>query len=104
MARAAERDLFAALARRAGAHGVYVGNDLAADNDGRSLATRGLAFLGRAGARALAWFGPRGNLIVVQAPDAPLDVHLAARAIVDVLFDWRIALGPEPVLAALAQA
>lgn len=98
----ADRGEISDLAVAAGAHGVYLGNDLAADARGELLACRGLAFYGRERVLGLAWFGVRGNLVVVLAPEARLDVARLATAIVRSKLDWRIALGPRPLLDALA--
>ncbi len=97
-----ERAAFLAMAQAAGVHGVYVANDLAADRSGRTLAARGLAFYGAQGPRALAWFGARGNLIVLRADGARLHAGELARAIADFDSPWRIALGPPDVIAAIA--
>ncbi|MEZ5965987.1 MAG: GNAT family N-acetyltransferase [Planctomycetota bacterium] len=100
----ADRPAIVELAAAAGAHGVYVANDLARDPSGRALASRGLAMFGRDGVLAFAWFGARGNLIVLGAEGGHADPTQVARAIDAVALEWRIALGPEPVLAALARA
>ncbi len=97
-----ERAEFLAMAQAAGVHGVYVANDLTADRSGRTLAARGLAFYGAQGPRALAWFGARGNLIVLRADGARLHAGELARAIADFDAPWRIALGPPDVIAAIA--
>jgi len=93
-----ERDAFLALARRAGAHGVYVGNDIFADGRPATLAARGLGLHGRTPCVGLAWFGARGNLVLL-ADDPPLPPDAVADAVVRSGREWRIALGPEPVLA-----
>lgn len=98
----ADRAEIRALAAQVGAHGVYVGNDLARDANARALSSRGIAFFGRDAVLGFAWFGTRGNLIVLAAPDRRLDAQAVARAVDGATFEWRIALGPEPVLAALA--
>ncbi len=88
-----------ALAAAAGAHGVYVRNALA-EREGEGFL---LSIDGRAAA-ALAWCGPRGNLVVLAS--AGLDGALADRIAAEVLArkrPWRIAMGPEHVVAALRE-
>lgn len=85
-----------ALIAAAGAHGVYVRNALA-EGEGAGIV---LAAEGRTA--ALAWHGPRGNLIVVADPAAADAV--ATRLVDEVAqrqWPWRIAMGPEPALARL---
>lgn len=85
-----------ALVAAAGAHGVYVRNALA-EGEGRGVV---MAADGRAA--AVAWSGPRGNLIVVADPAA---AEATATRLVDEIaareWSWRIAMGPEPALARL---
>jgi GNAT superfamily N-acetyltransferase len=83
------------LARAQGAHGVYVGNAIAA-REGEVV-----ALLGRDQLLGCLWFGPRGNLIVLERE--PLDPELVADAVHLSRWPWRIALGPRGPLAALAQ-
>src|SRR5262245_37402114 len=83
------------LAGSAGAHGIYVHNALAAA-EGETL-----ALWGRERLLGLCWFGPRGNLIVVERQ--PLDGDLVAEAVQQSAVPWRIALGSAPVLEALAR-
>lgn len=90
------------LAAAQGPHGVYLGNDVAADARGELLSARGLALYGRDRVLGLAWFGVRGNLVIVLADDARLDTSRVAVAIVRSQLDWRIALGPRPLIEALA--
>lgn len=81
------------IAAAAGAHGVYVRNALR-DGTGETLALYGTdALLG------LCWFGPRGNLIVLQVED--LDGDAVADAIGGTRLPWRIALGPAACVDAL---
>lgn len=85
-----------ALAAAAGPHGVYVHNALAAGE--------GVAFCcGRDGRdEALAWVGPRGNLVVIAEADA--DAALATRLVDEVArreLPWRIAMGPKAFVGAL---
>jgi GNAT superfamily N-acetyltransferase len=86
------------LVAAAGPHGVYVQNALAAgEGEGFVLVDGGLEV-------ALAWFGPRGNLVLVAAVDLPApaaavaveQVHLARRP-------WRIAMGPAAIVDGLRQ-
>ncbi|MBM3974482.1 MAG: GNAT family N-acetyltransferase [Planctomycetes bacterium] len=85
-----------ALVAAAGVHGAYVHNSLV-DGEGAGFV---LAAAGRTA--ALAWHGPRGNLIVVAEPAA---AEFAATRLVDEVaqrqWSWRIAMGPEPALARL---
>lgn len=83
-----------ALAAAAGSHGAYVQNALAiGDGDALSLSVGGAL-------RGVCWFGPRGNLIAVVDPSC--DPALVARAVQQSRLPWRIALGPAPVVDALA--
>lgn len=81
------------LATGAGAHGVYVKNALAAGEGEGFVAAREDVD------RALCWFGPRGNLVVLAAADLAAD---EARALVDAIAverrTWRIAMGPAAVV------
>lgn len=85
------------LAERAGTHGIYVRNSLATgDGDGELL-----GFFRDGGAPfGLAWFGSRGNLIVLF--DGPFDARAAAHALRARRTDWRICLGPDELVAELA--
>ncbi|MEM7200853.1 MAG: GNAT family N-acetyltransferase [Planctomycetota bacterium] len=103
-------DLTAALAltTRVGVHGVYTGNHLAAleqTADGRELTgDESGALVALAGADdlvGLAYFGGRGNLILVE--DLPLDGERVADAVRRAALGWRIALGPAAALEALAR-
>jgi len=87
------------VAVRAGAHGVYVGNFLAGggSGDGGEL----VGFYGVDGLVGLAFFGARGNLIVVE--DRPLDGEAVATGLDHCYHPWRIALAPQPVVQALAR-
>ncbi|MEY2980644.1 MAG: hypothetical protein RL562_871 [Planctomycetota bacterium] len=89
------------LAARAGAHGVYVGNSLAAGEGFAEL----VGLRGPEGdLRVLGWFGERGNLVVVadethaDGTDELLAYLHSRRA------TWRICLGPDAVVRALASA
>lgn len=80
----------------AGVHGVYVANDLAVGGLG------GEAVLLRGEERLLGvlWFGHRGNLILIHGDD--VDGAAVARAVDRQPWQWRIALGPEATVDALA--
>ena len=89
------------LAARAGAHGVYVDNSLAAGDGFQEL----VGVPDPAGElRVLAWLGERGNLVVL-ADESDRD---GARELVAYLHGrrsvWRICLGPEAIVRALAEA
>jgi GNAT superfamily N-acetyltransferase len=104
-----------ALAQAAGAHGIYVHNALAAgDGDGFVFgpapgrkfraASTAVASRGEPPDDGLAWFGPRGNLVVL----ARLDLEAAAaaqvtEAIMAMRLPWRIAMGPRAVIEALRE-
>lgn len=85
-----------ALATAAGAHGVYVVNALAVgEGEGFVLHAAGAP-------RALAWCGPRGNLVVVCAPDHEAGLTAALLDGVDrQRLVWRIVMGPTPVVDGL---
>ncbi|HEB52087.1 MAG TPA: GNAT family N-acetyltransferase [bacterium] len=86
-----------ALATAAGAHGAYVRNALAAgEHEGFVAACDGEPF-------AVAWFGARGNLVLIAddrcqgvAPELAARIHRSRH-------NWRIVLGPDPLVAALAE-
>ncbi|MBK8098492.1 MAG: GNAT family N-acetyltransferase [Planctomycetes bacterium] len=81
------------LAIAAGAPGVYVANALA-QGDGETLGVFGAdAMLG------LCWFGPRGNLLVLE--QTAVDPQQLAAVIQRARWPWRIGLGPPEVSAAL---
>ncbi|MBL8734621.1 MAG: GNAT family N-acetyltransferase [Planctomycetes bacterium] len=85
-----------ALAAAAGAHGVYVVNALAAgEGDGFVLRADGAP-------RAVAWCGPRGNLVVVceSRYEAALTTALLDGIERERLV-WRIVMGPTPVVDGL---
>ncbi|MSR37384.1 MAG: GNAT family N-acetyltransferase [Planctomycetes bacterium] len=92
---AADTDEVLQLARAASAHGIYVGNAV--------LAREGevVALFGRDHLLGCLWFGPRGNLIVLESE--PLDPELVAIAVHESRWPWRIALGPDPTVALLSQ-
>ena len=91
------------LARACGPHGVYVANFLARMEGGDADGDEGevLACYGAQDIVALAWFGARGNLIVLQHGE--LDPEALARAIERSGWTWRIVLGPGPVVDVLAR-
>lgn len=83
------------LANQAGAQGVYISNVLTdTPLEGQILGLHGLDDL-----LGLVYFGPRGNLLVLQRE--LLDPARLARAILDSLWQWRIALGPAALIAEL---
>ncbi len=82
-----------ALTVAAGCHGVYVRNALH-DGTGETL-----GFYGTDALLGLCWFGPRGNLILVERE--PLDGRAVAAAVRDSRWPWRIALGPAAAVDAL---
>lgn len=84
-----------ALAASAGLHGVYMRNDLAVG------VGEAIGLYGQEGLLGCLWFGPRGNLVVVE--QQPLDPERVADAVQLARWPWRIALGPGPSLDALAQ-
>ena len=83
------------LVLAAGAHGIYVANALAAGQGEMSLCW------GEHGLLGCLWFGPRGNLVIIERqrlrPDAVAD------AVQNCRWPWRIVLGPGPAVDALAQ-
>ena len=88
------------LSLDAGAHGVYVHNVLVAHQDlGKGVEVIG--FFCAEGLVGLAYFGPRGNLLVLLR--AQLDPGQVARAIVDALWHWRIVLASSPVVDQLVR-
>ena len=88
------------LSLDAGVHGVYVHNVLASHQDlGKGVEV--LGFFSADGLVGLAYFGPRGNLLVLLR--AQLDPHRVARAILDALWHWRIILASAPVVAELVR-
>lgn len=83
------------LAACAGAHGAYVQNALAAGG------ADGLVFEVDGSPVAAAWFGVRGNLVIVSSPGvAGHEVEVAAE-IVRSRWSWRIALGDAAVVDAI---
>jgi GNAT superfamily N-acetyltransferase len=90
----ADRAAARQLAVAAGVHGVYVANALE-HGEGEGLLCWG-------GGRLLGclWFGPRGNLIVLA--DESLSPQHVADAVQASCWPWRIALGPDQAIAALA--
>lgn len=86
-----------ALAAGAGVHGVYVQNALnLGQHDGLVFDLAGVEC-------GLAWFGPRGNLVIIS--DGRLDGYQAdmAERIGACPWPWRFALGPQPVVDFLAE-
>ncbi|MGC6489621.1 MAG: GNAT family N-acetyltransferase [Planctomycetota bacterium] len=85
-----------ALARAAGAHGVYVQNALHEPRvDGAVYEVAGVA-------AAAAWFGPRGNLVIVSDPRVDGHDQDVAEHVARSRFAWRIVLGAPAVVDALA--
>ncbi len=82
------------LAERARAHGVYLGHARAAGEGEAVLCWGGEALLG------VLWFGPRGNLVLVE--EVPLDPQRVADAVQRSRWPWRIALGRAATIDALA--
>ncbi|MBL8749068.1 MAG: GNAT family N-acetyltransferase [Planctomycetes bacterium] len=82
------------MARRSGSHGVYVRNALAA-GEGEGVWVREAER-----ERVLCWFGPRGNLVVLD-DGAELDAAVTT-AVVEAIgvarMPWRIVMGPTPVV------
>ena len=85
----------AALAEAAGVHGVYVRNALDA---GQAV---GLVFELRGEVVVVAWFGPRGNLVLIRAVGASLSEELVADEVLKSRLTWRIALGDAGLVDAL---
>lgn len=88
-----DRDEAVALAAGCGCHGVYVHNALC-DGTGETLALHG-----EEGLVGLCWFGPRGNLILLQ--NCELDGHAVAQAVQQSHLPWRIVLGAPASVDAL---
>jgi len=87
----------ATLARASGAHGVYVNNALMeARVDGAVFEVDGAA----AGA---AWFGPRGNLVVVSDERLAEFRQQVAAHVIRSRCGWRIMLGAAPLVDAVAE-
>ena len=100
----ADRAPARALAAAVGVHGVYVGNYLSrAFSRGASAFDRGevVALCGEDGLLGIAYFGGRGNLVLIQRE--ALDGAAVAEAVRGAGFGWRIALGPDASLRALAE-
>ena len=89
-----------AFARGAGVHGVYAANILHAHPrlgpEAQFITFRVINVL-----IGLAYFGPRGNLLVLEAGPGAVDPEAAAAAILAIRNPWRIALAPEPIVAEL---
>ncbi|MGE3171246.1 MAG: GNAT family N-acetyltransferase [Planctomycetota bacterium] len=84
-----------ALAAALGAHGIYLANALDAAQG------EAIGLWGRDALLGCLWFGPRGNLIVLERePLAPVQV---ADAVHRSYWPWRIALGPGPCVDELAR-
>ena len=84
-----------ALARSSGVHGVYVTNALAAGQ------AAGLLFERRGSAAVVAWFGPRGNLVLVCSSDVAGYEDQVADHVLQSSLTWRIALGDGALVDAL---
>ncbi|MEQ1631001.1 MAG: GNAT family N-acetyltransferase [Planctomycetota bacterium] len=84
-----------AIAAEAGLHGVYLQNDLRA-GQGETL-----ALWGRDEMLGCAWFGPRGNMVLVER--VPLDPVAVADAVHMARWPWRIALGPAASIDAISK-
>lgn len=86
------------VAQSAGIEGVYLENVLAA-HPGLGPAAEILGFRGEDELLGMAYFGRRGNLVVLLGQ--PLDARLVARAIRRSGMSWRIVLGPASVVEEL---
>ncbi len=86
-----------AIAAGVGAHGVYVANTLRRASGGGGEV---MVLSGGDDLLGLAYFGGRGNLVVIER--VPLDGAAVAAAVRQLGFAWRIALGPEASMRALA--
>ena len=86
------------LAAAAGVHGVYIQNVLT-DRAADRVSGEFLAFHGADALLGVAYFGPRGNLLVILG--AALDPEAVAREILTSLWAWRIVLAPAAVVHAL---
>ncbi|MFN3240364.1 MAG: GNAT family N-acetyltransferase [Planctomycetota bacterium] len=89
-------DAAAALAEAAGVHGVYVRNALSEGlSDGFVFAVDGRDC-------GVAWFGPRGNLVVVSDQRAHGHERDLAAQVLRARWSWRIVLGDAGLVDALA--
>ena len=86
------------LACEAGVHGVYLANVLERFDEEQADATV-LGFYGEHALLGLAFFGRRGNLVVLEREC--LDPEQVARAIQAAANPWRIVLGSDAVVGAL---
>ncbi len=86
------------LAHSVGVHGMYISNSLGEFSDlgGDEV----LGFYGAESLLGLAWFGRRGNLILIERE--PLDPMHVIPAVAAVDAPWRIALGTPVMVGALA--
>ena len=82
------------LAESAGVHGIYVANALALEQGEAVLCWGAERLLG------CLWFGPRGNLVIIERE--PLRPDAVADAVQGSRWPWRIVLGPGPTVDALA--
>ncbi|MCA8955508.1 MAG: GNAT family N-acetyltransferase [Planctomycetes bacterium] len=82
------------LATGAGVHGIYLANALHAEKPGR-VPAEVVVVRGTERLLGLAYFGPRGNLLVVERE--PVEPQKLAGALLDTHWPWRIALGPAAV-------
>jgi uncharacterized protein len=90
------------LAGSVGIHGVYVRNVLhARPRLGSKVEI--LAFRGTEELLGLAYFGPRGNLLVLQRESGSLCPQTAAQQILDARTAWRIVLAPHELVSALVR-
>lgn len=93
-----EDNVGASLARAAGVHGVYVENALAeGHSDGFVFAVDGAEC-------AVAWFGPRGNLVLVSDERVEGHEREMAAQVLRGRWSWRIALGAAGLVDALADS
>lgn len=87
-----------AVARAAGAHGIYVQNALAAGlYDGYALVVDGRD-------EGVCWFGPRGNLVVAASDACAPFADRVAQLVQQARWPWRIAMGPAGTIGALRDA
>jgi ribosomal protein S18 acetylase RimI-like enzyme len=84
----------------AGIHGVYVSNVLHS-HPRLGFKVQILGFDGGERLLGLAYFGPRGNLLVLQGEPSALNPRAAAGAILEARFSWRIVLAPHELVGEL---
>ncbi|MCB9878632.1 MAG: GNAT family N-acetyltransferase [Planctomycetes bacterium] len=95
-------DAVGELVAAAGLHGAYVQNALAGgDGDGVVFEVDGVA-------RGLAWFGPRGNLVLLGeglgADAEGISTSVVVEHLLRSRWAWRIAMGPAAIVDALRLA